>query len=123
MYRLLAFIKRNWVVLALLQLVAVTALSLWPLDHLPPFPGSDKTHHLIAYAAVMFPVAMRKPDNWLILALMIMAYSGGIELIQPYVNRYAEWLDLAANCAGVTGGVVVAELMKRWFPLSPNPAP
>lgn len=122
MSRLLVFIKRNWVVLALIQLVAVTALSLWPLQHLPSVPGTDKTQHLIAYAALMFPVAMRKPDNWLMLAILIIAYSGGIELIQPYVNRYAEWLDLAANSIGVISGVVAAELMKRWFPLTSNSA-
>ncbi len=38
-------------------------------------------------------------------------WSGAIELIQPYVNRYGEWLDLAANTGGLISGFIVARAM------------
>jgi len=40
-------------------------------------------------------------------------WSGAIELIQPYVNRYGEWLDLAANVAGVAIGAMVGIAIVR----------
>jgi len=32
------------------------------------------------------------------------AWSGGIELIQSYVNRYGEWLGLVTNASGLILG-------------------
>ena len=97
MIKLLALVRANWVVLTILNLLMITTLSLWPLETLPSVPGTDKTHHLIAYAALMFPTALRKPNKWIMIGLLFIAYSGAIELLQPFVNRYGEWLDMAAN--------------------------
>jgi len=105
---LLNIIRGCWVVLTLATLAAITFLSLWPLAQLPSVPGTDKTHHLIAYAALMFPAALRRPKHWLLIGLAFIAYSGAIELIQPYVNRYGEWLDMLANSSGVVCGVLAA---------------
>lgn len=116
MIKLLIFIKDHWLGCTLFTHAAITALSLWPLDTLPPFPGSDKTHHIIAYAVLVFPAALRKPKNWQWIGLFFVAYSGALELLQPYVNRYGEWLDLAANAAGVVCGLLVAELIIRFYP-------
>ena len=104
----LQFIEKHWRGVSLCLLLIITALSLWPLESLPSAPGSDKTHHLIAYAALVFPVALRQPNRWLWLVVFFIGYSGLIELIQPYVNRYAEWLDILANTAGVLCGVALA---------------
>ena len=104
-------IKAHWSSITLAILVAITFLSLWPLGTLPSIPGTDKTHHLIAYTLLMFPIALRKPKNWLLLGLLIITYSAAIELIQPYVNRYGEWLDMLANSAGVVCGAVTAGLI------------
>ncbi len=109
----LTLIKKQWITLTLFTLTAITALSLWPLDTLPDFPGSDKTHHFVAYAALMFPTALRKPPHWKLIALLFIAYSGVIELIQPYVNRYGEWLDLAANSGGILCGLLIAALLAK----------
>lgn len=108
MIRLLTLIQTAWWVITPLTLVAITTLSLWPLGQLPALPGSDKTHHLVAYAALMFPVALRKPRCWPWIGVFFIGWSGAIELLQPYVNRYAEWLDLAANTAGLTCGLLAA---------------
>lgn len=111
MQRIVELIERYWLILTVLVLVAITILSLWPLAFLPPVPGSDKTHHFISYAALMLPVAIKRPKYWLWIGVFFIAYSGAIELVQPYVNRYGEWLDLLANVGGVVCGIVLAKLM------------
>ena len=115
MTALLTFIRNYWIVFTLLTLAAITILSLYPLEHLPPVPGSDKTHHFIAYGALMFPVALRKPKYWPLIGLFFVFWSGGIELIQPYVNRYGEWLDMLANTLGLISGWLLAKVMLYFY--------
>jgi VanZ family protein len=64
----------------------------------------------------MIPAALKRPKSWLMIGVLFVAYSGVIELIQPLVNRYGEWLDLAANTGGVILGAILAELALRLFP-------
>ena len=105
-------IEKHWALLTVCLLLIITRLSLLPLDSLPSAPGSDKIHHLIAYAALVFPVALRQPNRWLWFVVFFIGYSGLIELIQPYVNRYGEWLDMLANTAGVMCGVALATAIR-----------
>jgi len=79
-------------------------------------PGNDKLHHYIAYTALILPAALRRPKKWLWIALFFLAWSGAIELIQPYVNRNGEWLDLGANAIGLTSGLLLAGIIRRWLP-------
>lgn len=104
-------IQKYWLHITIILLVSIATLSLWPATYLPSVPGTDKTHHFIAYAALMLPTALRKPKYWLILTFVFLAFSGAIELIQPYVNRYGEWLDMAANAFGLVCGFIIAKLM------------
>ena len=113
MVKLIEIIKRYWLSLSMLALLATTAFSLSPLDALPEAPGSDKTHHLIAYAAAAYPTALRKPKRWLIIILFFAFYSGLIEIIQPWVNRYGEWMDVKANVGGLILGIMLAKLTNR----------
>jgi len=110
MNRPLAFIKNNGTALTMIILSAITILSLWPQEQLPLVPGSDKTHHIIAYTALMLPAALSKPGKWVIFGLLFFACSGAIELLQPYVNRCSEWLDLAANATGIACGLIIAKI-------------
>ncbi len=116
MFLLLTFIRTYWLVITLFTLAAITALSLWPLESLPAVPGNDKTHHFIAYAVLMFPVVLRKYNYWPLIGVLFFSWSGAIELVQPYVNRYGEWLDMIANTTGLIGGLLVALLLNRFFP-------
>lgn len=120
MTSLIRLIYRYWIVITLLLLFIITFLSLTPLESLPAVPGTDKSHHFIAYAALMFGVALRKPKNWPFIALFFICWSGGIEILQPYVNRYGEWLDLAANGGGLICGIVLANVISWMFPLASN---
>lgn len=108
---MIIFISKQWLNITLLLLTAIATLSLWPAAHLPSVPGSDKTHHFIAYAALMFPTALKQPKHWLMITFAFLAFSGAIELIQPYVNRYGEWLDMAANAFGLVCGFIVAKII------------
>lgn len=94
----------------MVMLTLIAGLSLWPSDSLPQVPGTDKTHHLIAYAMLMLPTALRRPPNWIIWGLLFILYSGALELIQPYVNRHGEWMDLFVNFIGVLCGAIIAVL-------------
>jgi VanZ family protein len=104
MIKLKGIVNHFWLELSVLMLVTITVLSLHPLEHLPEAPGSDKTHHLVAYAALAFPAALRKPKQWQVILIGFALYSGLIELVQPHVNRYGEWLDFLANISGLFVG-------------------
>lgn len=123
MITLLSFIRTYWIAITLITLAAITILSLWPLGKLPPVPGSDKAHHFIAYAALIFPTVLRKPGYWQLIGLFFIGWSGAIELLQPYVNRYGEWLDMIANSAGLVCGLLAAQLINRFFPVNLNDKP
>jgi len=93
----------------------ITFLSLTPLDQLPEVPGGDKLHHLVAYAALAFPKALARPDRMLVFALIYAALGGGIELLQPYVNRWGTWGDFLANVIGIAIGVALGRAMRRYL--------
>jgi len=116
MNSVLNLIRNYWLLVTILFLSVITILSLYPLKNLPSVPGSDKTHHFIAYGALMFPTALRRPKYWQYIGLLFICWSGAIELIQPYVNRYGEWLDMAANTTGVICGLIIAFFINRVFP-------
>lgn len=115
MKTLLLLVKRFWLPLTILLIIIIASLSLYPLKNLPPLPGTDKTHHFIAYAALIFPVALAKPRHDLAIFIAMIAFGGAIELIQPYVNRYGEWLDMAANTGGLCCGWILASIMNHLF--------
>ncbi len=102
-----------WQVLSVLLAGLIAVLSLWPLDSLPDLPGTDKTHHLLAYACLALPVSIVRPRHWLKIVALIILFGGVIELLQPYVNRYGEWLDLLANITGVLIGLVLSTLIRN----------
>ena len=72
----LPLIEKYWLILTVCLLLIITWLSLWLLDSLLSTPGSDKAHHLIAYAALVFPVALRKPNRWMLFVIFFIGYSG-----------------------------------------------
>ncbi len=111
MIKVLQTIENYWIILSICILLIITTLSLWPIDDLPLVPGTDKTHHLIGYAILVFPTALRKPNRWMLLVVFFIFYSGLIELIQPYFNHYGEWLDMLANITGIVCGIILASVM------------
>ena len=113
---LFRIVKTHWIALTVLLLMGITFLSLWPLPKLPDLPGNDKTGHFLAYATLMLPAAIRRPKYWLLVGLLFIAYSGVIELIQPFVNRCGEWLDLVANTTGILLGALIGRTVDMLTP-------
>lgn len=113
-----SFMQRYWLWLTVFLWLLITGLSLWPVAALPVVPGTDKTHHFIAYSALVFPVAFVRPRYFKVIFLGLVAWGGAIELIQPFVNRWGEWFDLAANCIGAGMGLVLSMLLRKLMGLS-----
>ncbi len=131
--QILQWVQKHWFTLTMIIWTAIAVTSLLPLDQiqmsimevseeqyarLPSeqtqiIPGSDKTHHVIAYSLLMLPTALRGVKYWWLMALAFIGFSGVIELIQPFVYRSAEWLDLLANFCGVAVGALLGALLGK----------
>ena len=94
--------------LTLIVAFVICWLSLSPLAALPPAPGSDKLHHLIAYGGLAFPLSFISAPYLARYLIGFLVLGGLIEVVQPFVNRYGEIADFGANCAGVCLGYVGA---------------
>jgi VanZ family protein len=96
-----------------LALAAVIAyLTLAPI-HETGVPGSDKSHHFLAFAALAFPLSFSRPRLAPWVAFAAAAYGGAIEIIQPLVGRSGEVLDFMADAMGAfIGGAAGAGLRR-----------
>lgn len=112
--RSLNIVKSYWLILTIINVLVVSILSLTPLEHLPAVPGGDKIHHLVSYFLLILPCALAKPRYWVLIVFTCILWSGAIELIQPSVNRYGEWLDFAANTLGVCIGIAFATVLNSY---------
>lgn len=115
MKSIIGLLGQKWHWLTSVTLLLITVLSLTPLPNLPEVPGSDKTHHLIAYGALMFPAFMVNHKLKGVLLFLFATWGGVIELLQPFVNRYGEWVDLVANMAGLAIGAALGWLLARAY--------
>lgn len=122
MITLLTKMRSYWLVCTIFTLAVITLLSLKPMVDLPSVPGGDKIHHIIAYAALMFPVALKKPKYWLLIGFLFFCLSGAIELLQPFVSRRGDWLDMSANLLGIVFGILLAQFINWRFPPSRSQA-
>lgn len=102
-------ITRHRAALALTAILslAILILSLIPLPAPPAVPGTDKLHHLIAFAALTLPCAALYPRALLWVLPAIVLEAGLIEIVQPYVSRMREWADFVADMKGVAIGLVL----------------
>ena len=111
-------IKLYWKPVTIFILLVIVFLSLYPLPKLPEFQGTDKTYHLIAYFLLALPSGLKKPTKWVLFIFLFIIFGGVIEMIQPYVNRYGEWLDFFANTIGVISGFFVGVILNNKFQTS-----
>lgn len=92
----------------------ITLGSLWPTLPQAASGVSDKFLHFSAYAALAFLWAGAwEPRAWLRVGVGLLLFGGVIELAQDFLTetRSGEWLDLAANAAGIAAGMAVASLI------------
>ena len=95
-------------VLTLALALGILVTTLWPSHgHHPPFTLRDKGLHLLAFAALILPMAVTEPSRALSFAPVYIAFGAAIEVIQPAFGRGAEWLDLLADALGVGLGLAL----------------
>ena len=111
----LRFFYENWKIYTSLIFLIITFLSLYPLQEQPSVPGSDKIHHLIAYSTLTICVGLRKPPNYFLIIILFSFYSGLIEIIQPYVNRFREVEDFLFNNLGILIGLTLGIVINKIY--------
>ena len=100
--------------LTLTVTLTLTVAMLWPMEAPPPAPeGSDKLVHLVAFAALAFPLARTGRIGLLPVFFGASAFGGAIELIQPSFNRSADVNDWIADVVGVVLGIGSGLLYRR----------
>lgn len=100
-------------IIAALLCVAIGIGTLMPVGALPAAPGSDKMQHFGAFALVAALITLLRP-GWVVpVVLILMAYGGLIEMIQPYVGRARELGDFIADSLGVLAGSAGALLVHQ----------
>ena len=100
--------------LTLIVTTVLTVAMLWPINQPPAGPdGSDKVVHLIAFAALAFPLARTGRIGLIPVFLGASVFGGLIELIQPSFGRSTDMQDWIADIAGVALGIVLALLYRR----------
>lgn len=105
--------KQQWIGF-ILGFFVISWATLTPIEQLPAIPpGGDKLHHILGFGgwALMCAFGPMKPFTHI--ALLIIFWGGLIELIQPNINRYSEWLDFYANTFGVLLVFLIKFVMTR----------
>ena len=110
---LLSVFERYGVVLSLIALAVITGGSLVPRESGGDVGSADKVLHLLAYAVAILPLTQHKTQPRLIFAMGVLIWSGAIELVQPFVGRSANLMDLAANAVGLSLGLALGVLLDR----------
>ena len=109
------FFYENWKIYTYLIFIIITFLSLYPLQEQPSIPGSDKIHHLIAYSALSIGIGLRRPSNYVLIIILFSLYSGLIEIIQPYLNRFREVEDFLFNNLGILIGLTLGIVINKIY--------
>ena len=100
--------------LTLIVTAVLTVAMLWPIHQPLPAPdGTDKFVHLVAFAALAFPLARTGRIGLVPVFIGASTFGGAIELIQPSFNRSADFNDWVADVVGVILGIGLGLLYRR----------
>ena len=94
-------------------MIAIAFGTLMPASQLPELPGNDKSVHLLAFALLTLPLSLRPWVKGWKLGLGCLAFGASIEVIQPFVNRSGEWLDLGADAVGIMVGLAIGQILRK----------
>ena len=105
---------------AFVTLIAIMVLLLGPgtpMELDPGFPSGDKAAHFIAFGVLLWTFGVLVPTQRRIaLALFAVLVGGLIEVIQGWTGRDADWLDFAADAAGVATALGVWAFLRNFQP-------
>ena len=97
------------IVLALIILTGMLA----PLSEVTTAPaGTDKVIHIVAFAALVFPLAFTRRIGLFTLFIFASLFGGIIEIIQPSFGRNADIIDWIADSVGVICGMAVRNIIR-----------
>ena len=104
--------------LALITLAGLLYMLLGPATTLEQgIPNQDKVAHFFAFGLILWTFGVLAPRcPRLILAASVILLGGATEIIQGYTGRDAEWLDFAADIAGVTVTLAVWSTWRSFRP-------
>jgi VanZ family protein len=106
-----------WSSLAWLMTASVVVGSLVPGSVVASFDIADKLQHAGAYLVLMVCFAgIYRRDLYPAIAVVLVALGVGLDALQLLTaTRSFDWYDVAANCAGVTAGLVLSwALLGGW---------
>lgn len=106
--------RRIAIALTIALAAVIGVLTLMPLETPDLVPGSDKTHHILAFAALAFPSAYLFPKLVRWVAPLALAYGAVIEVLQPYVGRFRDVSDFWADAIGVLIGLLLGLAANSW---------
>ena len=100
--------------LTVLVTTVLIVVMLWQINQPRLGPdGTDKFVHLIAFAALAYPMARTGRIGLLPVFVGASAFGAIIEVLQPYFGRDAEMQDWIADIVGVVLGIALALLYRR----------
>ena len=92
----------------------ITVVMLWPASQYPSLQEpSDKLIHIIAFAALVFPLACTGRFGLLPILIGSCTFGGVIEILQSSFGRNAELKDWVADITGVVCGIGLAFCYRR----------
>ena len=100
------------IVLALIILIGMFA----PISEVTTAPtGTDKIIHIVAFAALVFPLALTKRVGLFPLFIFGGIFGASIEVLQPTFQRFFDVTDLICNQIGVSLGAYFGSLLRTRF--------
>lgn len=99
-------------------LIAILVLLLGPATTMEAdFPWTDKAAHFAAFGALLWTFGVLIPrQRRTTLALFALLVGGMTEFIQGWTGRDADWLDLAADAAGIAIALSLWALWRNFQP-------
>jgi len=91
-------------VLTFIFILIICVGTLIPLPQAVDVPGTDKWHHFLAFAALVYPLTVANRRCWLLIIAFGLSLVALIEIIQPFVNRFGDIADFTADAVGVLIG-------------------
>jgi hypothetical protein len=98
------------IVLALIILIGMLA----PISEVTTAPaGTDKIIHIVAFAALVFPLALTKRIGLFRLFIFASLFGGVIEIIQPSFGRDIDFYDWVSDNLGILCGFGLGHLESK----------
>jgi VanZ family protein len=104
---------KSAVFLTVVFTLAICAGTLTALPEKIDVPGTDKWQHLVAFAALVYPIMVASRRYWIPVTVFASCLAAFIEIIQPYVNRFGDIKDFQADMLGVFLGLLIGILVRR----------